>query len=278
MNNEIVLITGTSSGFGFLTTLALAKEGFFVVATMRDLSKIEVLLREAKKQGVEQYITVLSLDVTNDEQLQNIVPYVEEKYGPISILINNAGYCQAGLMEQLEIDDWKRQFQTNFFSAVTLTKAVLPSMRKRRKGKIIFMGSISGRIGLPGMGAYASSKFALEGFVESLRLEVKPFHIDISIIEAGSFETDIWNKSLNNVTTDVDEDYSELLNSLFTSARLTAKRAKNPREVVNLIVHICNKKNAKLRYRIGRGVNTTIFLKNILPWKVIEKFIQQKLK
>lgn len=277
VKRKLVLITGTSSGFGLLTALTLAKHGYFVIAAMRDLSKKEKLLSLAKKEGIDQQIEIVSLDVTNKEDIDQLIASIEEKYGFIHILINNAGYCQGGLVEQIPMNDWEKQFQTNFFSCVALTKAVLPTMRRRREGKIIFLGSISGRIGLPGMGAYASSKFALEGFVESLRLEVKPFQIDISIIEAGSFQTNIWEKSIKDVEGEVEEDYASMFQAVFSSAKQSAKQAGDPMEVVNLILHICETRNAKLRYPIGKGVKLTTFLKNILPWELVEKFIDKKL-
>lgn len=172
MEREVVLITGASSGFGLLFAIELAKNNFQVIACMRDLTKKEKMLKVAKVAGVLDKIDVFLLDVTNYNHINELKNYVMSSYGRLDILINNAGFCVGGLTELLDDNEWKEQFETNFFSVVKLTKTFLPMMRQRRKGKIINIGSISGKFGFPGMGPYAASKFAMEGFSESLRLEL----------------------------------------------------------------------------------------------------------
>ncbi|WP_227939173.1 SDR family oxidoreductase [Alkalihalobacillus deserti] len=276
MNKKIVLITGTSSGFGFLATLELARSGYFVIATMRDIAKANLLMEQATKMNIARHIEILPLDVVKETQIKEVKRYIQTHYGKLDILINNAGYSLGGLTEFLELKDWSAQLNTNLFGVIAVTKAFLPLMRDNRNGKIINLGSISGRIGFPGLGPYVTSKFALGGFSESLRLELLPFNISVSLIEAGSFKTEIWKKGLSNVAAIEDDDYTYIKN-IYQAATESAEKAANPNEVINVILHICRSKNPKFRYQVGKGVKRMIFLKGILPWSVIEWAIKRKL-
>lgn len=277
MEKEIVLITGTNSGIGLLTTLQLAENGYFVIATMRNLQNQEILLEKARQLQIDENIQVLPLDVTKEDDIVSVVNYIEKHYGKIDILINNAGYCLGGLNELTPIDEWRRQFETNFFGVVLLTQKVVPLMRRQKRGKIINVGSISGKIGFPGLGPYASSKHALEGFSESLRLELLPFQIMVSIIEAGSYNTNIWTKALEKKPTTIDRDYEQIIHAIYDRASHTAKTAEDPLEVSRTILKICQSKKPKLRYELGKGTKSTILLKSIIPWSIIEKIIVNKL-
>lgn len=278
MDKETVLITGTSSGFGFLAAIHLAKKGYFVIATMRDMSKKELLLTEAKKRNVTNNIEVLSLDVNNSNDIFEVKKHIETQYGKLDILINNAGFCLGGMTEFANLHEWKHQFDTNVLSVVAVTQAFIPMMRERRKGRIINIGSISGRFGFPGMGAYATSKFALSGLSESLRLELMPFNIHVSIIEAGSFKTNIWDKSLENVELKLHKDYDNFIQFIYKEAKQTAEQAEDPKEVILLIEKICRSKKPRLRYLVGKGVKLMVFLKAILPWSFIEAMFLRKFK
>lgn len=277
MNKEIVLITGTNSGFGLLATLELAKNEYFVIATMRNLDNQHELIDKAKQLKIEHLIEILPLDVTNEQEIHSIIHYIDNHYGQIDILINNAGFCLGGMCELVAITDWKKQFETNFFGVVHLTQKVIPYMRKQKKGKIINIGSISGRFGFPGLGPYVASKHALEGYSESLRTELLPFEISVSIIEAGSYNTNIWKKALNEQRLETNEDYRELMKVIYDEATKTAENADDPKEVIKTILKICQTKKPKLRYIVGKGTKQMIFLKNILPWSMLEKLIQKKL-
>ncbi|ADU30322.1 SDR family oxidoreductase [Evansella cellulosilytica] len=277
--NKVVLITGTSSGFGYFISLELASKGYQVVSTMRSLNNSQQLKEEANKVGCKNNMDVVKMDVTIESDIRDVVQYIKENYGKIDILINNAGYCLGGISEFITVKEWERQFATNLFGVISVTNAFLPIMRKQRSGKIINIGSISGRIGLPGLSPYASSKFALEGYSESLRLELLPFNISVSIIEAGSYNTKIWEKAMKNIDTKVTHhDYSKYLSTLYKNAETTSKKASNPIEVINIVQKICRSKRPRLRYIVGNGVRLTIFLKSILPWSWIEYMIGRKLK
>ncbi|WP_078595852.1 SDR family oxidoreductase [Evansella clarkii] len=277
MDKKIALITGTSTGLGFHTALKLAENGYTVVAAMRNTEKKQRLEDEAARLRIEKNIDIVKMDVTEQSEITAIQKYVQDKYGKLDVLINNAGYSLGGVTEHLDTADWKGQFNTNLFGAVAVTKAFLPLMRKNGKGKIINIGSISGRFGFPGLGPYAASKFALEGFSESLRLELLNFNISVSIIEAGSYKTKIWEKGMGGVNTEEENEYSTLIRNLHKAAGNSAEGAAEPGEVAELILKICRTAKPKLRYQTGKGIRTATFLKGILPWSFFERLILRKI-
>lgn len=193
---KVAFITGCSSGFGLSFSIGLAKEGYDVIATVREMSRANALKEAAIKAGVEKQLFLYEMDVTNPEQVQKTVEKGLAQLGRFDVLINNAGFASGGFTEELPLEEWRRQFETNFFGVVSVTRAVLPTMRKQGSGKIINISSVSGKFGFPTLGPYVASKFALEGFSESLRLEMRPFGIDVILVEPGAYQTDIWQKGL----------------------------------------------------------------------------------
>ncbi|MBW8351241.1 SDR family oxidoreductase [Bacillus sp. IITD106] len=277
--DKTVIITGASSGFGLLATLELARNDFSVIATMRDLRNKDTIIKLCKQDSILSKITFIQLDVSNNESIEQfarqltILPSVD-------ILINNAGFALGGFCEETTISEYEEQFQTNFFGLIEVTQAVLPYMRKQRSGKVINMSSISGKIGFPGLSPYVASKHALEGWSECLRLEVKPFGIDVALIEPGSFSTNIWTKGkkIAEKSTDVTSPYFSYMEAIEKELESGKSNYGDPREVANLIVNLCSKKEmAKLRYPIGKGVKTSLFLKNIIPWTIWEKIFHRRL-
>ncbi|MDQ0208986.1 SDR family oxidoreductase [Alkalicoccobacillus murimartini] len=273
-----VLITGASSGFGYLTTLALARAGYEVYATMRDLSNSSSLLSEAEQLGCAHHIRLYPLDVTKEADIQQLKQQLSEEKRQVDILINNAGYCQGGPTEAVKMEKWRNQFDTNVLGVIALTKAFLPEMRKRRRGKIIMLSSISGRFGFPALGPYSASKFALEGFSESLRLEMLPFGVHVSLVEPGPFRTKIWEKGMQEASIGEDDDYLPYIHMLMASATHSASKSGNPAKVVHKILEIARSKRPKLRYPIGRSSRMLLLFKWILPWSVIERVVMNKLK
>ncbi|RNA70133.1 SDR family oxidoreductase [Alteribacter keqinensis] len=276
LDRQVAVITGTSSGFGYLTALALAERGYCVVGTVRDEESKQRLLREAESRGCGDCLAVLPLDVTDSRQVNDVRDEVKKRYGKVDVLINNAGYSLGGMTELVDMNEWRGQIETNVLGVVGITKAFLPMMRERRKGKIINLGSISGRFGFPGLAPYVTSKHALGGFSESLRLELLPFGIYVSLIEAGSFKTRIWEKGMANVT--VEKDYEQYISKLYVNAEKTVEKAADPLDVVKLIERICGAEKPKFRYQVGKGVGLGIWLKSVLPWAVIEWAVKRKMK
>ena len=179
-----ILITGSSSGIGRSSALALHAAGRTVYATARRLESIKDL--------ANQGIRTLALDVTDEESMTTAVEAIEAESGPVGVLINNAGYGLYGAVEQVPMDDIRRQFETNFFGLVRLTQLVLPGMRKARQGRILNVSSMGGRVTLPGGAFYHASKYAVEAMSDALRMEVAQFGIDVVLIEPGPVKTP-WN-------------------------------------------------------------------------------------
>ena len=189
--DKVALVTGSSSGIGFETSSALARNGFHTFATMRDLGKDEKIKQIIEKEDLS--IEILELDVDSEESVNRAIKTVSEKKGRIDVLVNNAGYGMWGTVEDVSIDEFKKQFETNFFSIIRLIQKVAPIMRKQSSGNIVNISSVAGRIGFPVSPAYISSKFALEGLSESLRFELMPFGINVIIIEPGVIKTNFFD-------------------------------------------------------------------------------------
>lgn len=204
MAEKVALVTGSSSGIGLLTTVELARAGFRVVASMRDLGRRQRLDEAAAAAGVAKDIDVRRLDVTEFDRIPEFVSQLDRDYGRLDVLVNNAGFAVAGFAEDLLLEELRQQFETNFFGAVSVAKAVLPIMRRQRSGHIIMVSSIGGRISAPVIGAYDSSKFALEGWSESLRIETRSLGIRVVLVEPGSYQTDIWERNVRLGSVAVD--------------------------------------------------------------------------
>lgn len=273
----VAFVTGASSGFGLLTSMALAGEGYRVLASMRNLKNRGRLEAAAKEAGVTDRIEIIQLDVTDFSTVETVIQDVIRRYGRIDMLVNNAGYAAGGFTEELAIEEWRRQFETNFFGLVAVTKAVLPSMRERRSGKIVNISSISGRIGFPSMGPYVASKFAVEGFSESLRLEMMPYGVHVVLIEPGSYKTDIWSKGLGAVTIHPNSPYVKEMEAILKYVNQIADTAPAPDEVIRQIVQVAKSPSPKLRYPVGKGVKLGIVLKNMLSWKWWERMVAKRL-
>ena len=267
MPDKIALITGASSGFGLLTSIELAKAGFRVVATMRDLSRRSRLDDAATAAGVAALLDIRALDVTSFETLPAFVDSVVHDYGRLDVLVNNAGFAVAGFAEDIKLEELRRQFETNFFAAVAMTKAALPTMRRQHSGHIIQISSIAGLHGTATASSYSASKHALEGWSESLRLEVNPLGIKVVLIEPGAFQTDIWTRGAVMGENATKPTSPNIERSLRMRGRIQALPKRDPIEVARLIASVAQDPNPKLRYLVGRDAKIQLAMKRILPWK-----------
>ncbi|PEB79272.1 short-chain dehydrogenase [Bacillus cereus] len=279
MNKKIAVITGASSGFGLLTTLELAKKGYLVIATMRNLNKQEDLISQVTKLNLQQNIKIQQLDVTDQNSIHNFQLYLKG-ISRVNLLINNAGYANGGFVEEIPVEEYRKQFETNLFGAISITQLVLPYMREQKSGKIINISSISGQVGFPGLSPYVSSKYALEGWSESLRLEVKPFGIDVALIEPGSYNTNIWEvgKQLAENQSDTTSPYKEYMDKIQKHINNGNDTLGNPIDVANKIVEIAEARRTTLRYPIGKSVKFMIFAKKVLPWRLWEFLVLRSFK
>lgn len=281
MNKKTVLITGASSGFGLLTTIALAKRNFHVVATMRDLKNKDNIIKLCKQEDMkDSSIEFFPLDITDSQSIQKLSSFLSD-LPSIDVLVNNAGFALGGFAEEISLREYKEQFETNFFGAIAVTQAVLPYMRKQGNGKIINMSSISGKIAFPGLSPYVASKHALEGWSESLRLEVKSFGIDVALIEPGSFQTNIWTKGKRVAQSSLlsTSPYASMMTALEGELESGSSSYGDPRHVALLIANLCTKQKLnKFRYPIGKGVKGLLLMKQLISWRLWEKLVFIKLK
>jgi NAD(P)-dependent dehydrogenase (short-subunit alcohol dehydrogenase family) len=278
MPDKIAVITGSSSGFGLLTSIELANAGFRVVATMRDLGRRERLDQAAAAAGVAGHIDIRALDVTNFEALPPFVDAVVRDHGRLDVLVNNAGFAVAGFAEDIKLEELRRQFETNFFGAVAMTKAALPTMRRQHSGHIIMVSSIGGLLGSVSVSSYSASKHALEGWSESLRMEVNALGIKVALVEPGAYLTDIWTRGAVMGEKATQETSPNIQRILRMRDRIQALPKRDPIEVARLIASIAQDPNPKLRYLVGRDAKIQLAMKRILPWRRFEKVIANFLK
>jgi NAD(P)-dependent dehydrogenase (short-subunit alcohol dehydrogenase family) len=275
---KIAVITGASSGFGLLTSLELARSNFRVLATMRDLARRAPLDDAARAQGLAAQLDVRQLDVTQFDTLPGFVDKIVHDYGRVDVLINNAGFAVAGFAEDISLDELRLQFETNFFGAVAMTKAVLPVMRRQQGGHIIQISSIAGVHGSFTVSSYSASKHALEGWSESLRMEVNALGIKVVLIEPGSFQTGIWTSGVVMGKDAVHDTSPNFQRSLRMRKRIEAIPKGDPMAVAKLIAKVAQDPNPKMRSLVGRDAKTQLALKRVLPWKWYEKIIKNFLK
>ncbi|HLY40894.1 MAG TPA: SDR family NAD(P)-dependent oxidoreductase [Terracidiphilus sp.] len=275
---KTALITGASSGIGLLTSVVLAKRGWRVLATMRDLSKRDKLESAAKDAGVLERIEVHALDVTNAEQIAALAGLIGERKSPLHALINNAGFVMSGFAENVSDAELRRQFDTNFFGTAALTRALLPIFKRQTFGHIVMISSISGRVGFPGVGSYSASKFALEGWTETLRLELKPMGIHVVLVEPGAFETDIWTRNalVSEQTRALVADPQSPEGARIVRWRKKLdprKKRSDPQLVAEFVAGILRSSNPRLRYSFGMDAWAALVMRTMLPWSWFERML-----
>lgn len=254
---QVVLITGASSGIGKETAKALIQSGFTVYAVAR---RIEQMMDLKEMGGFP-----LKMDITKEEEINGVVEHITELEGQIDILINNAGYAFQGPVEQVPVDEVRRMFEVNLFGLGLLTQKVLPIMRAQNSGKIINISSGAGKVYFALGAWYVASKHALEGWSDSLRVELKSFNIDVVIIEPGAISTEFNDVALNPLLERfADGPYSKMVKSLADFSRDAEKDNKNsspPSVITDLIVESIKSKRPKPRYAGGAMVKPVMFVR-----------------
>jgi NAD(P)-dependent dehydrogenase (short-subunit alcohol dehydrogenase family) len=270
---RIALITGASSGFGLLTAVTLARRGWRVLATMRDLSRRQRLEDAARAAGVLDRIEFLALDVTDNQQIAKLAASIGARPSRLDAIVNNAGIAVAGFTDDVSAAELRQQFDTNFFGAAAVTRAFLPQLRRQGAGHIVMVTSVSGRTAFPGLGSYVASKLALEGWTESLRLEMKPLGIQVALVEPGSFATDIWTSATISAGTQDPNSPNAARVARWRKRLEAAKPTADPQRVADRIAKILDLRHPSLRNVVGRDARLVLALRTLLPWRIFERIL-----
>ena len=272
---KVALVTGSSSGIGLETSLALARNGFHTFATMRDLNKDAEIKEVVRKENLN--VEILQLDVDNEESVNEVINTIMERKDRIDVLINNAGYGMWGTVEDVSINEFKEQFETNFFSIIRLIHRVAPIMRKQGSGDIVNISSVAGRIGFPVSPAYISSKFALEGLSESLRFELMPFGVNVIIIEPGVIKTNFFNSMKLAKKSNQDSEYKEITEKVISGVKMMAEMGTHPKEVADAVVKALKEENPHPRYVVGNDAMMFLEAKKMKTDMEFENYLKKEL-
>jgi NAD(P)-dependent dehydrogenase (short-subunit alcohol dehydrogenase family) len=253
----VALVTGSSSGIGAAIASQLARDGYLVFGGSR---------RMESPAGVE----ALTLDVCSDESVRAAVKAILDRTGRLDLLVNNAGQLIAGAIEELTLDQARSQFETNFFGVARTVAAVLPQMRRQRSGKIITLSSLAGLVPVPFWGYYSASKFAVEGYCETLRAELKPFGISVAMIEPGAIGTSLFAQPLG---TKLDA-YTPWRDRALKTMKGFETKAPSPDVVAHAVSRIAAKTHPPLRTLVTTEAFAFTTLRRILPAGVFESLVR----
>ncbi len=273
----VVLVTGCRSGFGLVTAVAAGRAGHTVYAGVRSVADVEVL--RAAVEGLD--VRLVALDVTDASQRERVVDGIIAEHGRIDALVNNAGVALGGFQEEVDETEVRHVFEVNVFAMWALTQRVIPSMRQQRRGIIINVGSMAGRVPLPGLGIYASSKFAVEGLSESLRHELAPFGVRVVLVEPGPYTTAMTqgpNRRLSASTNNPASPYAAFVARTEALAKKMEDRMGDPHEVAALIVRLLDHPHPRLRYPVGPGALVRLWIRWALPFAVWEWMVARLLR
>ena len=269
MSKKVALVTGASSGIGFDTAIGLEEKGFTVYGVARRLER----MKDLEKKGIK----ILSLDVTDDASMVNCVDTIMKNEGRIDILVNNAGYGSYGAIEDVPMEEARRQIEVNVLGLGRMCQLVLPGMRKNRSGRIINITSMGGKVHTPFGGWYHATKFAVEGLSDCLRMEVAQFGIDVVVVEPGGINTE-WGviAGENLKKTSGKGAYSEMTNKIADGmiAMYSSGKGLSPTTVISdAIVKASTVKKPKTRYLIGANAKPLFLLKRLLSDRAYDKLV-----
>ncbi len=272
-----VLITGATDGLGKALALLLAERGYRVFAAGRSAEKLAQLDAIAREKNLA--MESISLDVCSDASVQSAVQTVLAKAASIDVLVNNAGVNYTAAVEDLSMEDWRAQFETNVFGVLRVTRAVLPRMRERRSGRILMMSSLSGLVTPPTQGAYSSSKHALEGLSNALRMELYPFGIDVVLIEPGYIITGIQKTAaeLSKPYLEKGGPYAPLYSQFFTSVNdMRTKSKYTPEDCARVMLHAIETSRPNARYGVTSLARFVKWSKRLLTDSAIDAMLRRR--
>lgn len=274
--SRAVLVTGSSTGIGEACALRLDAAGHRVFAGVRKDADGERLREQATDR-----LTPVILDVTDEGQIEAAVKTIEEDVGGLAGLVNNAGIARGGPLEYLPIEEWREQLEVNVIGQVAVTKAMLPLLRRDR-GRVVFIGSIGGRVATPLMGPYNASKFAIEAVGESLRQELHPWGLHVAVVEPGAIRTPIWEKGRNTaerleeeLSEEAQELYAKHIDALNDGIAMQERNAIGPEAVAKAVDHALFSRRPRTRYVVGRDARALSFMARALPDKTREAIVRR---
>ena len=273
--SQVVLLTGATRGIGRLAAIELARRGHTIVATGRDVARLESLRQEADAQGLS--IEVTRLDVTDAAASEALVVGTIERRGRIDALINNAGYGLWGPWEHLSDDEVRAVFETNFIGAMRLSRLVLPGMRERRFGTIVNVGSMAGQVGSPSGGAYAATKFAMNAMSRSMRLEVGRFGVRVVLLEPGVFDTDFPTSQAMPSALDRETTPYDPIRKLKSRPGREDIRRANPIRVARRIRQVVESRHPRARYTVGYDAWLGAKVMRFLPDRIVDFAVRKAL-
>ncbi len=271
---KVALVTGSSSGIGLESALALARDGYHTFASMRNISKAGELENAAKKENLP--LKIIELDVDKEESIVSAIKKIIADAGRLDVLVNNAGYGQFGCTEDVSVEDFRKQFETNFFSIVRIVQEVSPIMRNQNSGIIVNISSVAGRMGLPGSTAYISSKFALEGFGECLRYELGQFGIKTTLIEPGVIKTNFF-ESMKIPDSKTDPKYKQLTDHIHSGLKMMVELGTPPSQVADVIIKAIHDDEMLPRYIVGTDAAMFMEAKKTKTDIEFEKYLSKEL-
>ena len=272
---KVALVTGSSSGIGYETSLSLAREGYFTYATMRDLKKADEIKKIAENENLP--LKVIELDVDNEDSTENAIRMIIDEKQRIDVLVNNAGWGIWGTAEDVSLEEFREQFETNFFSIIRMIQKVAPVMRKQGTGDIVNISSIAGRIGFPVSAAYISSKFALEGLSESIRYELGQFGVNVIIIEPGVIKTNFFDSMKTAKKVDENDTYKEITEKVISGVKMMAEMGTPPKEVASVIIKSLKEEKPLPRYVVGNDAAMFLEAKKMKTDIEFENYLKKEL-
>jgi NAD(P)-dependent dehydrogenase (short-subunit alcohol dehydrogenase family) len=279
--SQVVLITGATDGLGRAAAIYLAERGYRVFAAGRSPEKRAKL--DAAARLARLPLETLGMDVCDDASVNRAVRSVLEKAGAIDVLVNNAGVGYVATVEDLSLDDFRRQFETNFIGVLRVTKAVLPNMRERRRGRILMMSSVAGLVAPPTYGAYSGSKFALEGMSGALRLELYPFGIHVILIEPGYIVTN-FAKTAAEIATPYFEagrrgPYAKIYEHAWNSSKRSRETSRTtPEDCARVILKAIEDPRPKVRYAVTPLATLTKWGKRLLSDHAMDAWLRRRFR
>jgi short-subunit dehydrogenase len=257
---QTILVTGASSGFGLLIATKLHQSGYHVIGTSRNPEKYQAQLP----------FKLLALDIADNNSIGSFGQQLFSQIKQLDVLINNAGYLVTGLAEETSVDLGRQQLETNFWGTVKITNELLPHFRKKRKGKIITIGSIVGLISLPNVAYYSASKHALEGYFKALRFELNQFDITVSMVEPMGFKTNIITSAVS--AKGAINDYDSFRQKIAAFTKNEFDKAAEPNPVINTVLKIVKEEKPKYSYPVGKRASLILTLQRF-AYNVFEKSI-----